>query len=182
MQFYGVLVITLIVAAVHLLRDRQPRTGRRIAEILLLWFLVIFVGVGGVFGFIGHTVYADIAAASIGWPAGNPFQTEVGIANLAIGVLGILCYWFRSEFWIATVIGNSVWQLGDAVGHIRQIIVADNWSPNNAGAALYADIAIPVVLIALLVIARGRQAITPDRRAASGERPGARPGPRGDSR
>lgn len=166
MQFYGFLIITLVVAAVHLLRDRQPRTGRRIAEIFLLWFLVIFVGAGGVFGFIGHTVFADMVAASIGWPAGNPFQTEVAIANLAIGVLGILCFWFRSEFWTATVIGNAVWQLGDAVGHIHQIVVADNWSPNNAGPALYSDIAIPIILIALLAIARGRQAVTPDRRPA----------------
>jgi NAD(P)-dependent dehydrogenase (short-subunit alcohol dehydrogenase family) len=45
------------------------------------------LGVGGVFGFVGHTVYADIAAASIGWPPGNPFQTEVAVANLAIGSL-----------------------------------------------------------------------------------------------
>lgn len=172
MQFYGFFIISIVAAAAHLLRDRQPRTGRRIAEIFLLWFLVIFVGIGGVFGFIGHTVFADIAAASIGWPTGNPFQTEVAIANLAIGVLGILCFWFRSEFWTATVIGNAVWQLGDAVGHIHQIVVADNWSPNNAGAALYADIAIPIILIALLAIARGRQAITPDPRPALQGRPG----------
>jgi hypothetical protein len=152
MQFYFFFIVSLIVAAVHLYRDRQPRTGRRIAEVFLLWLLVIDVGIGGVFGFIGHTVFADRAAASIGWPAGNPFQTEVVIANLAIGTLGILCYWFRSEFWSANVIGASVWLLGDAVGHIQQIIVAQNYSPNNAGAALFFnDIGLPLILIALLV-------------------------------
>ena len=108
MQFAFFFVLSLIVAAVHLFRDKNPRTARRVAEVLLLWLLVINVGVGGVFGFIGHTVFADRAAASIGWPAGNPFQTEVAIANLAIGVLGILCYWFRDQFWLATVIGNAV--------------------------------------------------------------------------
>jgi hypothetical protein len=154
MQFAFFFVISLIVGAIHLLRDNHPRTAGRVAEVLLLWLLVINVGVGGVFGFIGHTVFADTAAASIGWPAGNPFQTEVAIANLAIGVLGILCYWFRDQFWLATVIGNAVWQLGDAVGHVRQIVIANNWSPNNAGPALWADIAFPIILIALLVIAR----------------------------
>jgi hypothetical protein len=64
------------------------------------------------------------------------------------------------------VIATAVWLLGDAVGHVQQIIVADNWSPNNAGVALYNDIAVPLILIALLVIARRRQAITPDRRTA----------------
>jgi hypothetical protein len=99
---------------------------------------------------------------SIGWPTGNPFQTEVAVANLAIGVLGILCYWFRDNFWLATVIGNAVWQLGDAVIHIRQIVVANNWAPNNAGVTLYTDIAIPIVLIVLLAIARRH---APDRAA-----------------
>jgi hypothetical protein len=95
MQFAFFFVLSLIIAAIHLFRDKRQRTASRIAEVLLLWLLVINVGVGGVFGFIGHTVFADRAAASIGWPAGNPFQTEVGIANLAFGVVGILCYWFR---------------------------------------------------------------------------------------
>jgi hypothetical protein len=147
-------VLSLIVAAIHLIRDTHPRTPNRIAEIVLLWFLVLLVGVGGVFNFIAHTVYADTTAASIGWPAGNPFQTEVAVANLATGVLGILCYWFRDQFWLATVIGNAVWLLGDAVVHVHQIIVANNWAPNNAGPALYTDIAGPLILIALLVIAR----------------------------
>jgi len=69
-------------------------------------------------------------------------------------VPGILCYWFRDNFWLATVIGNAVWQLGDAVIHIRQIIVANNWPPNNAGVTLYTDVGIPIVLTVLLVIAR----------------------------
>ena len=47
------------------------------------------------FGFIGHTAFADRTAAYIGWLADNPFQTEVAVANLAIGVLGILCYWVQ---------------------------------------------------------------------------------------
>ena len=154
MEFYFFFVVSLVVAAVHIYRDRQPRTKRRIAELILLWLLVIDVGVGSVFGFLGHTVFANQAAASIGFPAGNPFQTEVAVANLAIGTLGILCYWLRYNFWTATVIATSVWFLGDAVGHIVQIIVAHNYHPNNAGAALYNDIAIPLILIALLIYHR----------------------------
>ena len=154
MQFYFFFIVSLIVAAVHLYRDRQPRTGRRMAEVFLLWLLVIDIGIGGVYGFIGHTVFADRAAASIGWPSGNPFQTEVAVGNLSLGTLGILCYWLRDNFWTATVVATSVFLIGAAVGHIQQIIVAHNYHPNNAGAALYNDIVIPVLLIALLVYQR----------------------------
>ena len=144
------LVLGLVVGAVHLYLDKQPRTKGRVAEIFLLWLLVIPVGIGDVFNFIGHTAFADATAASIGWPAGNPFQSEVAVANLSVGVLGILCYWMRGNFWVATVIGFSIWYLGDAVVHIRSIVVEANYAPGNAGVTFYMDILIPVILIALL--------------------------------
>ena len=144
------LVLGLVVGAVHLYLDKQPRTKGRVAEIFLLWLLVITVGIQGVFAFIGHTVFADATAASIGWPAGNPFQSEVAVANLSVGVLGILCYWMRGSFWNATAIGFAVWWLGDAVVHIRSIVVDANYAPDNAGVTFYLDILVPVILIALL--------------------------------
>ena len=146
-----VLVLGLVVGAVHVYLDTQPRTKGRVAEIFLQWFLVIAVGIGGIFFFIAHTVFADSTAASIGWPAGNPFQYEVALANLHIGILGILCYWIRGNFWLATAIAFSVQWLGAAVVHIREIVVVANYAPNNAGLTFYLDILIPVILIALLV-------------------------------
>jgi hypothetical protein len=145
------LVLGLVVGAVHVYLDKHPRTKGRVAQIFLLWFLVITVGVLSVFFFISHTVFADTTAASIGWPAGNPFQSEVAVANLTIGTLGILCYWIRGNFWVATVIAFSVQWLGAAVVHIRDIVVAANYAPNNAGMTLYLDILMPMILIALLV-------------------------------
>src|SRR3954447_20514340 len=145
------LILGLVVGAVHVYLDKQPRTRGRVAQVFLLWLLVISVGVTSVFAFIGHTIFADATAHSIGWRAGNPFQYEVAVANLTVGVLGILCYWIRGNFWVATVIGFSVWWLGAAVVHIRDIVVSANYAPNNAGVTLYMDILAPVILIALLV-------------------------------
>jgi hypothetical protein len=159
------LILGLVVGAVHTYLDKQPRTRVRVAQIFLLWFLVITVGVSGVFAFIGHTVFADATAQSIGWPTGNPFQSEVAVANLSVGILGILCYWMRGNFWIATVIGFSVWWLGDAVVHIRSIVVDANYAPDNAGVTFYLDILVPVLLIALLVyylnVKRHEQGMSP---------------------
>jgi hypothetical protein len=145
------LVLGLVVGTVHLYLDKQPRTKGRVAEIFLLWLLVIAVGILGILAFISHTVFADATAASIGWPAGNPFQSEVAVANLSVSVLGILCYWMRGNFWVATVIGFSIWYLGDAIVHIRSIVVEANYAPNNAGVTFYADILMPLIVIALLV-------------------------------
>ena len=152
MAFFLILfILSLIVAAVHAYRDTRRRTGGRIAETFLLWLLVINIGLGGIWAFIGHTVFAGQVAESIGWPAGNPFQTEVAVANLAIGTLGILCCWIRGSFWTATVIETSIWLLGAAVIHLVEIATASNYNPGNAGLIFYLDILSPLLLIVLLV-------------------------------
>ena len=147
-------VLSFVVAGVHIYLDKQPRTGKRVAEILLLWLLVINTGFGGMFAFMGHTFAADEVAASIGWPADNPFQTEVAVANLAIGTLGILSYWIRGNFWTAAVIATSIWLLGAATIHVVEMVNEGNYNPGNAGIVFYMDIAGPLFLIALLAYSR----------------------------
>jgi hypothetical protein len=108
------------------------------------------VGVASVLTFMGDAFFADKMATSLGWPAGNPFQSLVAVANLSVGVLGILCYWVRGNFWVATVIAFSVWWLGAGTVHIRDMVVSANYAPNNSGVTVYMDILVPVVLVALL--------------------------------
>jgi Family of unknown function (DUF6790) len=152
--FVFIPVLALAGAAVQLARSRQPRTLGHASEVFLAWVLVVWVGIGSVLTFLSHTLLADQTARTIGWPTGNPFQTEVAVANLSVGVLGILCYWIRGNFWLATVIATSVWLLGDAVVHIYHIVVDQNYKPGNAGLPFYFDILLPLLLIVLLIIYR----------------------------
>jgi hypothetical protein len=152
--FIILFVLSFVVAGVHIYRDEQPRTGGRVAEILLIWLLVINIGFGGLYAFSGHLFAAEEVAASIGWPAGNPFQTEVAVANLAIGTLGILSYWIRGNFWIAAVIATSIWLLGAAAIHVSEMVSAGNYNPGNAGVVFYMDIIGPALLVILLVYLR----------------------------
>ena len=122
-----------------------------VVETLLVNFLVINIGISGLFAFMGHAFRSNKVAQYIGWPSGNPFQFEVAIANLSFGILGILCIWIKDNFLIATVIGYSIYAFGAAYGHIREIIKNKNKAPGNAGPPLYADIIKPLIVIGLLV-------------------------------
>ena len=85
----------------------------------------------------------------------SPFQFEVALHNLAVGVLGVLCFWVRGDFWSATVIAFAVFGIGAAYGHIRDIRLSHNYAPGNAGPILYiSDILLPLQLIVLLVAYR----------------------------
>ncbi|MGC2419811.1 MAG: DUF6790 family protein [Candidatus Acidiferrales bacterium] len=156
MIFVILAVIGSVPALLHLAMQKRPRTKQRIAEVLLLYAFAFPIGLGGLVGFVGHTLRAGPVAASIGRPAGNPFQYEVAVANLAFGVLGLLCLRFRDGFWIATAIGWSVFMLGAAVVHLHQIHAGQPYAPGNAGAILYFDILAPALVVALLAIRNAR--------------------------
>jgi hypothetical protein len=81
----------------------------------------------------------------IGWED-RPFQYEVGIADLAVGVLGWLAFWGNFSFRLAAAIAGIVWQWGDALGHMRLMMVADNFAPGNARPWFWTDMLVPFVL------------------------------------
>jgi hypothetical protein len=145
------LVIALVGAGIHLALQKQPRTGKRLVEIVFLWVLVVCVGVNGLFDFYGHAFRADETARLIGWPTGNPFQFEVAIADLVFGILGILCIWIRGTFWYAAGLAGVLFGLGAAYGHIVQMVVYGDYAPYNAGLFLYSEIAVSLLILGLLL-------------------------------
>ena len=56
-----------------------------VAERLLAWILLLPIGVTGLWAGISHIFFPAMAVAHIRWQV-SPFQFEVGMADLAIGV------------------------------------------------------------------------------------------------
>jgi hypothetical protein len=145
--------LTVVLCLISLVRHRKELSPRNVVDILLFYLLLINVGLSGLFAFFGHAFLADQVAASIGWAKGSPFQVEVAMANLAFGVLGVLCIFFKDGFWLATGIGYAVFLFGDAFVHLREMITTGNLSINNVGPILYlGDIAMPALILVLLLM------------------------------
>jgi hypothetical protein len=139
-------VIFLVVAAVivaigHILIWDAP-----VFQTLLLWLLVFKAGLGGLWSFIGHYFQSDQVAAYIGWPAGNPFQKEVAFTNLALGISGLMCFFYRGEFWLATIVFASIFLLGAFSVHVQSQKETGNKHPGNAGPVFFLDIIFPLIL------------------------------------
>jgi hypothetical protein len=145
--------VSMVVAPLlHLAVSKTPRTPLRVVHILLLYALVVGVGVVGLpLGFVPHVFFPDQAAKLIGWPAGSPFQFEVGVHDGAWGILGFLCIWIGGLFWLATGLGWSLFMLGATYGHIRDTVVAGNYAPYNF-LTIFSDGFIAVWLLALLYL------------------------------
>jgi hypothetical protein len=149
-------VIALLAASIHLaLSSRRRGSSAAVAATYLLYLLVIYVGLMGLLTAYAHVFRPLQTSASIGWST-SPYEYEVGMADLTVGVLGVLCLWLRHNFWLATAIANAVWLLGDAVGHIRQIALNNNHAANNSGIFLATEIAMPLIILVLAFYVRSR--------------------------
>ena len=81
------------------------------------------------------------------------------MADIAIGVIAVMCAWFRGNFILAVLVAITISWWGDGYGHIHQAIEYDNHDPDNTGVVLYADWILPAVgwlLYFLYVRAGGR--------------------------
>jgi hypothetical protein len=153
------LLLALIGASIHLaLSPKRRGSGTAIACTYLIYLLFIYVGLMGLLTAYAHVFRPLQTSASIGW-ATSPYEYEVGMADLTVGVLGILCLWFRGNFWLATAIANAVWLLGDAVGHIRQIVIYNDHAANNSGVFLYAEIMTPLLILFLTFYHRQKMVV-----------------------
>ena len=143
-----VLLFVLAVALALLCRRDRPLSRR-----LLSWLLLLPIGVTGLWAGIFHIFFPAVAASYIGWQA-SPFQFEVGMADLSIGATACIAFWCDLGFQAGAVSAASVFLLGDAVGHVRQMIDTGNFAPGNAGVPFYMDIICPVLAITLVMLAR----------------------------
>lgn len=164
MGFFAVQWTALVVGfAAHVLLDRSPmrRTAGRVFELAALWMLVgmgVFNLWGG-FGHVGPT--SDEVAASIGYTQ-SMFQWEIGWADIALGVLGVLCarHAHRGQWTNATLVALTVSFYGDGIGHIMQWLGHANLAPNNVW-AIPTCFLVPALSALFVVLARRRGTFTP---------------------
>src|SRR4029453_10358506 len=156
-------ILPLIIAVVHLSLEKSSQSRERKLEIFLLYLFGIGVAGSGIGGFIGHYFISDSVAESIGWPTGNPFQLEVGFANLAVGILGIVAMGRRDGFREATVIAGTVFGVGATVVHVMDVIESGNLAPGNTIQNI-SNLLRPALLIAFLAASR-RAERSPDSEA-----------------
>ena len=106
-----------------------------VAERYLSWLLLLAVGVQGIWAGVTHVFFPETGARYIGWQT-SPFQTELGFADLSIGVVAVLSFWQGLEFKAAVVAYIALFYIGVGCGHIRDMRVSGNRAKGNFGALL----------------------------------------------
>jgi len=145
-------VAALACTGVAIWREPRPILRGFAVDRLLRYLFLFPLGLQGLWAFIGHVFFAEQAAASIGW-ANTPFQYEVGVANLGLGLASIYAAFRGFEARFAVAIVAACFLIGAGVIHIVDIVGRGNFAPGNAGPILVTDFLTPVAILVLLFFA-----------------------------
>lgn len=121
-------VAALIVASL-------TRGFNSVPERYLAWILLLAVGVGGIWAAAFHIFFPSIASAQIGWRS-SPFEFEIGVADLALGVTAVIAFWRSLSFQSAVAAYAIVFYIGVTFGHLYDAFATANFSPDNFGPLL----------------------------------------------
>jgi hypothetical protein len=145
-------VAALACAGLAIWRGPRPVARGFVIDRMLRYLFLFPLGLQGLWAFIGHVFFAEQAAASIGW-ANTPFQYEVGVANLGLGLAAIYAAFRGFEARLAVAIAAGCFLIGAGVIHIVDIVGRGNLAPGNAGPILVTDFLTPIAVLVLLIFA-----------------------------
>ncbi len=147
-HIYLQILVIIVSITVHLYTTRNKKRKESTIELIAIYTIGLSGWFALISGVMGHMIFADQVANSIGWPLNSGFQMELGFAAAGIGLIGFMGFWQRS-FWLPYIIARSCFLWGAGVTHIIHMIFERNFSPSNTGIILYWDFLLPFILIGL---------------------------------
>ena len=160
LNVYLQIAVTVISISIHLFATRNKKRKESALELIALYTICLAGWFSIISGLMGHIIYADQVAASIGWPLNSGFQTELAFAAIGIGIIGFAGFWNRS-FWLPFIIAKSTFMWGAGITHIIHAVQENNFSPSNTGIVVYWDFLLPILMVVLYILYRREQNVLP---------------------
>jgi hypothetical protein len=134
------------------------RGNRHWSHRYLSWILLLAVGFDGIWAGVFHVFFPEIASAQIGWQP-SPFEFEIGVADIALGIVAVISFWCSLSFQSAVAAYAILFYLGVSIGHFVQAFGHGDYAADNFGMLLALTIARAVVLAILLMTAWNRNVL-----------------------
>lgn len=112
-------------------------------------WLLYFAGFVFIFSSIMHSIFAKKMAASIGWKT-NGFQYEIAFVSLGLGLGCFYTVYHGVEALIAIAIPIVTFLFFAGLNHVKEMIVAKNFAPNNSMILIW-DFGMSISLTILLL-------------------------------
>jgi len=141
------LVTTLLAILFAVINRRQsPNWGHS----LLKQILILPIGLQCLWAFAFHVFLSDLTSTLISWEY-SPFEYEVGLANLGLGLMGMYAYFKPSQgAWETTTIMCTCFIGGSGLSYIHHVFSGNTLQHHHIILTPYLHLLIPVMMIAAL--------------------------------
>lgn len=134
-------------AVLFMVMHRLFTRGRvRQEEIVYRWLAVFCLGFTGLYTCVIHAYFPQLGALVSGCTP-SAFQFDVAVADLGFAILGIFSFKATYGFRLATVIGNTIWLWGVAIGMVLNCLSGAPFNPVVINSWLGLDILVPLILL-----------------------------------
>jgi hypothetical protein len=134
--------ILFVVATIH---QFAGGAGEGWGPTLVQHGVFYLIGWSGFGAGIAHLAFGKKISRTIGFK-NNEYEFEVGAADLAMGVGGLLAASFGPQYWFAIILVSAIFRIVCGVGHIRSMITERNFAVNNT-LILFVNFVVPVFLL-----------------------------------
>lgn len=117
------------------------------SNLLLKYYVFISVGIQGILTGMIQIVFSQIVVDYVRWDH-SPFLSELGMANLSFGLLGLLAIRINIHWQKAAAFCYGCFLLITGIGHLVDIIYFGA-NAGNSGYFLWADLFIGIILLYL---------------------------------
>ncbi len=107
--------------------------------------VVYMIGWAGIGAGISHLFFGTRISRSIGFEK-SPYELEVGFADLAMGIVGVMAAAYSPDYWLSIILASSIFRVGCGLGHIRSMVKEGNFAINNT-AILFVNFVVPAFLL-----------------------------------
>lgn len=118
-------------------------------ERYLSWLLLLSIGVEGIWGGVFHVFFPSVASGQIGWSS-SPFEYEIGVSDVAMGVAAVVSFWRSLSFKSGVIVYTVLAYFGMVIGHLIQAFGHGDYSSDNFGILLVITI-LHVILLPWLL-------------------------------
>ncbi|WP_449246541.1 DUF6790 family protein [Desulfarculus baarsii] len=153
----SLLLLALLIGAFFAAKVKGTHKRRAVTECFLRPLLFFSLGCASLWNAYWHAVQPAEVARFIGWQP-SPFQWEIAMTNLGLGLAGLIAWQASRGFRLATALFAAVFLWGAAAGHIWQLVYLQDTAPGNAGGIVYTDVLTPLLLVVLLAVQDGEKA------------------------
>lgn len=138
------LIGTILFVVVTILQFANG-AGEHWGPVLVTNAVTFMVGWAGIGAGISHLFFGNRISKTIGFEK-SPYELEVGFADLAFGIVGVLAASYSLEFALAVILMSSIYRVGCGIGHILSMIKNRNFAVNNT-LILFTNFVVPAFLI-----------------------------------